>query len=213
MRINLILLLFLTLIITSCKNHVCPPEYYDWAFIDKNDPKQNEGAGSLYRYFFWIENDSIYVQSKSNLSCNILDKHGKVMRSCSFDTARNKSSLVDLESTPIMWRDKVIIQDSSKISDVSLVSFPIEKTSILSRRLPNREHGIKYSYEGKEHYFKFSMKSSGKCIYDIKQYDTTHFLVSIRGKIDDIKYGISQHYVIMLDFEKLSQRRFLGISL
>lgn len=205
--------IFAILFFTACENRVCPPEYYDWAYHDKDDPKQGEWAGSLYRYFIWVNGESIFVQSKSNQKCSELNEYGEIVDSSSFDTTQFKSSLIAIKSTPNFWKNKVVLVDSSRVLSVNLVSFPIEKTSLLSKRLPQREHRIEYYLDEKKYYVKLSMKSSGKCVYDIRQYDATRFIMSIRGKIDEIKYGKSQHYVVMIDLEDLSRRRFLGIKL
>lgn len=200
------------ILITSCENRVCPPDYYTWSYYDKDDPKQGEWAGSLFRYHFWVNDDSIFVQSLSNKKCNILNELGEIVGSSNFDTTQINSTLIAVKSLPTLWVNKVVINDSSQISNVNYLSFPIEKTSLLSGRLPKREHGIEYHIRGRKRYIKFSMESSGKCIYDIRQYDATKFLMSIRGKIENI-HNHEQHYVVMIDFEDLSRRRFLGIKL
>lgn len=213
MRSILLMSLFVILLFTAWENRVCPPEYYTWAYYDKNDPKQGEWAGSLYRYFIWVNEESIFVQSKSHQKGNELNEYGEIVDSISIDTTQFKSSLIAIESTPDFWKNKVFLDDSSRVKFVNLVSFPIEKTSLLSRRLPQREHRIEYLLDGRKHYVKLSMESSGKCVYDIRQYDATRFIMSIKGKIDEIKYGKSQHYVVMIDLEDLSRRRFLGVKL
>ncbi len=210
---GLLIFLFGILLFTACENRVCPPEYYDWAYHDTEDPKQGEWAGSLYRYFIRVNGESIFVQSKSNKKCNELNDLGEVVGNCSFDTVQFKNSLISIKSSPNLWKNKVVLNDSSRVSSVYLISFPIEKTPILSRQLPKREHRIEYFLDGKGHYIKLAMESSGKCVYDILQYDATRFLMSIRGQINEIKYGKSQHYVVMIDLEDLSRKRFLGIKL
>lgn len=111
-----------------------------------------------------------------------------------------------------LWRDKVIVSDTSLISNVKLISYPIEKTSLLSRRLPKRKRRIEYRINGKEHFVKLPINCSTRSVFDICQYDATRFLMSIRTSIDEIKYNRDQYYVVMIDLEDLSRRRFLGIK-
>jgi hypothetical protein len=145
--------------------------------------------------------------------CHILNNKGEVIGIGPFQDKFSESSLKQISSSLNHWQDEVILTDSTIISNVKLISYPVEKTSLLSKRLPKRERRLEYKLRNQNYYIKLPISSSTRAVYDICQYDATRIILSIRGEIDEIKYNQTQHYVVMLDLEDFTHKYFLGIKL
>jgi len=207
------ILVFVVICMASCTKNVCETKDFKWIFYDKNDAKQGRWAGSLYKYLIWVKNDSVFIQSKSSEKCHILNNKGEVIGIGPFQDKFSESSLKQISYSLNHWQDEVILTDSTIISDVKLISYPLEKTSLLSKRLPKRERRLEYKLRSQNYYIKLPISSSTRAVYDICQYDATRIILSIRGEIDEIKYNQPQHYVVMLDLEDFTHKYFLGIKL
>lgn len=216
MKKNLLLLIgLLTLTgLSSCISTRCRYSDFLWLYRDLTDRKQ-EFAGATCKYFVWVEDDSIFAQSKSNCKCVILNNKGIVIDSTSFNESKLNPSWIRLDSIKThiweTWIYKIVLKDTSKVSYMEFVSRPLGSGSLLTRKRPDRERSIKIIYRGHDYSFVLPIRDGTEEVFDICQYDSTHFVISLRCIYDKAR-NATGNCVVMIDVEDFTKRHFLGIK-
>jgi hypothetical protein len=200
--------------LNSCISKRCSYGNFLWLYRDISDRKQ-EFAGATCKYFIWVEDDSIFVQSKSNSKCVVLNDKGIVIDSTYFNDSRVNPSWIEIDSEKThlwdTWRYKIPLKDTSKVSYMEFVSRPLGSGSLLSRKDPDRERSIKIIYNERNYSFVLPVRNGPQNVFDICQYDSTHFVISLRCIYDKAR-NATGNCVVMIDVEDFTRRHFLGIK-
>lgn len=106
--------------------------------------------------------------------------------------------------------------DYSRITKLNYISKPKRFQFSLYRGGPPKDHFLEYILDGTKYSIAIDTKYTvSQIIYNVCQYDATRFVFSMCMESQNRKFRTNHtfhHCVVMIDFEELSRRRFLGLK-
>jgi hypothetical protein len=203
----LLIYLLFCLLLSSCFN-ITKLNDFEWIYRDTNDEAQ-KNAWTASKYLIWTKSDSIFVQSKSNIQCQVLDIKGKVIDTIPFDTTQMNANWIAIgnESRLNVWHNKVFLKDSSNIISVEYIS---RRNGPLRFRgpAPKRERFIKFKTKNKDYLIRLPLFKGEHDVYDIRQLNSTKFVISF-SYIYDRDRNATGYAIGLLDLNKFVKRRYL----
>ncbi|MDA3781395.1 MAG: hypothetical protein PF487_14390 [Bacteroidales bacterium] len=163
---------------TSSCFHMTRLNDFEWAFRDITREAENNGWTDS-KYYILTKSDSIFVQAFANKDCKVLNADGLVIDTLPYDTTMNKRNWIDIgnESRINVWREKVILKDSSEISSVEYISKRNGPLRFRGPR-PDRERFIKFIVEGESYLIRLPLIDGQDNVNDICQLNSSQFVIS-----------------------------------
>lgn len=215
-----IVIIISCLICFACTNvSLQLPDEVDWVYYNQKMFDERLG-GHKCEYQVEVVENNILVKSFCSEQCDIINSNGIFVDTTIYDTIPFKNNMEYLGGKNMYvwdpWEFNVKYIDKSRVTELSYISKPTERLKLLSGRRPKREHRIKFVLDDKEYSVRLPSEKGSTIIYNVCQYDETHFLFSVNMRIDGINYRPTHYYyysVLMINLEDLSRKRFLGIKL